>query len=1119
MANDKVKIINELFCSILKIENCKNEDSFIELGGGSFEFTKLQMQLKKQLGKKISLKELYRNSSVNEIVALFEEDTKEMKEMVHQVTDMQKTVYVGRKNEVVLGGSASKAYFELECKEYDSQKFQETVDKIMVSQPSLRASYTEDGKCIIKNDVKNLVTEYDLRNYSEMEKQEKLEENRKKQYEVEFDVANPPLAAFAVSRLTDKEALIHITYDGLVSDGEGLDILINELDKVYGGCEPSIPCNFVDYYSFINEMKSSEDFEKDQAFWNEMVHNISHRPRIPIIRRPERVEKPSAVQIVREFSDEEYSSIESIARKNNLTVFSLLLTIFGKVLSLYSENHSFFINVPMSVRPEECRNIEKTLGLCSNFTFVHFDDTKNESIAETAIKTQETLFDCREHSNFLGTDILKLFQTKIGASIPAPITFTSTIGTGNNCNLKHFRKRYVRTYTSQNWIEALMTEMNGKKVFLMNYEPDLIPEVIAEGIADCFCETVQALNVDYNQVNLIRNINVSKNDYAVIKEKALLHNEDVNTSNSKIVGKAIQENLVKYADRKAIAWEDGVVTYDELKNQAESFLTVLIKECGKKPARIAVVMDKSPKQIVVSVACICAGISYMPLDTELPEESQIQCIENTKAEAVIVLGDYFDNLQSDCFKIIRAGDDLFTHKFEQSNFAGEIDSETEAVVINTSGTTGIPKSVSILNKGISNCIFNNESIMGMDYVPIALAVTSFCHDLSLYDIYGTIVAGGCVVVPSEAKKKEPSHWYELAMKYKVNFWNSVPAFLEMLILLGDTKSKEVIMQLKTIVMGGDWISINLAKKLMELSPDTNIFSVGGPTETTIWNIYHKIDESDTERDFIPYGKPFPETSYYNLNTQGALCPIGVPGVMYVSGTGVSAGYIGNEDETAFRYLEYNGERVYNTGDKGLYLENGELRILGRDDYQIKINGKRIELTGIENAVKSYDPISACVVFVDKTNEKLVAAYIADEEIDDSDLKRSLSNVLQPYMIPHKLIRVESFPVTGNGKINRKKVAEMLDEPAVVSFARTDDKKADNSDVLSQIVDACKEIFEDEDITAEDDFYGIGGDSIAAMKLAAWVKENYGVEIQVFDILNNPDLSEIAKLVEGCDEFE
>ncbi|MCR4955142.1 MAG: AMP-binding protein [Lachnospiraceae bacterium] len=1103
--------VKELFCTILKIKDCELDESFLELGGGSFEFTKLQMQIKKTMGKKISLKDLYKNCTVRKMAALFDDNEKEQSK-TYLMSDMLRTVYVGRKDEVVMGGHGSKAYFELECEDYDPVKFRNTVKKLVKAQPFFRASFGDDNKFSVCNDVEIKIKEYDLQGLSEKEAMEAVLKNREKQYQMEFDVTKAPLIAFAVSVLPSRKAIIHVTYDGVVSDGEGLEILIEEMENIYDGKEPSSCAKYEDYQAFLSELKNSEEYMEDEKYWEQFIDTVSVRPYIPLLMRPEKVTDTGTEQIVKTIPNELYETLATISKKHMVTPFALLLSVFGKVLSLYSKNHSFFLNVPMALRDDGVKNLEHTVGLFSNFTFVPIRDEEGATMEEMAQATQEALFDCREHGSYLGTDILKLFQKKIGADIPAPITFTSTIGAPVNEG-KHFKKQYVRTYTTQNFIEVLLTDLATKKVFLMNYEKNLISKDVAEGIAQCFMETLQKIAEKEDAICRMKTVEVSKKDQALIEEKAVL-DEKPETSEIKMISEVIKENFNKYSGHMAVSSMEESITYQELSCRANSFIASLENVVGHRPKRIALLMDKSVEQVVVSVACMCAGISYMPLETELPCQTWIQCLDQIEAEAVVVLGDHDVSRLPKKYKIMMLTEEVFLKETKKDFLTAHPSPEEEAVIINTSGTTGVPKSVSILHKSLANCLFYSFQRLEIDYTPVALAVTAFCHDMSLFDIYGSLYVGGSVVMPSEELKKEPKHWYQLMKDFRVNFWNSVPAFMEMLTLFDGEKVIAAMAELKTVVMGGDFVSTSLVKKIHEYNKEISVFSVGGPTETTLWNISHKVTKEEEEGEYIPYGTPFPNTSYYILNKQHDLCPVGVPGVMHVAGCCVSAGYLGNEKENQLRFTTYRGKRVYNTGDLGLYLPNGEIKILGRDDYQIKINGKRIELTGIENVMKTFDEIANCVVVKDEESGKLAAVYIGDEEINEKELKEKLAISLQSYMVPQKFLRVESFPITRNGKVDRKKIASLLQNHEKEAVKES---KKSAGGLTEKLVQALKEIFDDDDITAEDDFYSIGGDSISAMKLAAWIHENYGVEVQVFDILNNPDIAEIAGLIEEAME--
>ncbi len=1128
------KEIREIFLELLRLDTLDSDDvSFLELGGDSFEFTKLQMTIKKKYSEKIPLKTLYRNNSVNGIADILyaskskhDETEKDDSRQPLSITDMQKVVFVGRNESVTLGGTASKTYFELLCKEYDSEKFYQTAMKIVNMHTSTRMAYTNDNTCRVVDGYQLSIPEYDLRGLSRDKQEKQLAKARDRQFNLEFDVTTPPLIAFSVSILDEHNAVIHVSYDGLVSDGEGLEILISEIDKAYRGEELPQPCTFEEYYNYVSSLKKSDEYIEDEKYWRKMVNSVSHRPKLPMKVRPEVVKKASSEQIVKYFSMEEYKKLGEISKKTGVTLFAFLFTLFGKTLSLYSKNNSFFINVPMSVRPSECKNIENTIALCANFTFVHFDDSENLTISETAVKTQETLFDCHEHSAYIGTDVLKIFQERIGASIPAPITFTSTVDSDRSEDLQYFKKQYVRTHTSQNWIEVLLTKCDGKIAFLMNYEEDILSEDIANGIADCFVENVKRLIDNPDLVNSVRNFDVPKKDLEIIQSRVFFDKGEPYSFVS--LAEKLNENFRTCRDKTAIAWEDGQLTYGQVYEKAQSFLYNLKKASGGHlPKRVALFMEKSPEQVIVSVACVCAGVSYLPFETELPIETVMSCVAKVHAEAVVVSPKYQDLFEDKKINIIRSDETVFLVGTDENYFiqVDKIKPEDEILMINTSGTTGIPKSISIAQKGLSHCLINTPHLFGLPQNPVGIAVTSIAHDLSLFDTLGLLMYQGTVVVPTDKKRKEPSHWAELMEKYHVSVWNSVPAFMEMFTLVDKNVAEKAAKNLKTVMLGGDWVRPVLVRKIQEIAPNASVISIGGPSETTLWNIYHKVKKDDLEAELIPYGKPFPNTSYNILNHQMALCPIGVTGKMYVSGISVSNGYIGNDEENEKRFTEYEGKRVYDTGDIGKYLPDGQIRIMGRDDFQVKINGKRIELVGIENAITLYDPIlSACVVVNEKTN-KLWGFYSSDIEIDEGKLREHLKQSLQDYMIPSNFVRVSEIPLTLNGKVNRKKLQQLTDsfkksdefeenisEKTEALNTETKDALTEN-DIEQRLLSACREIMDDDDIDIEDDFYSMGGDSIAAMKLSAWIKQEYCVDVAVYEILNSPNISDWAALIE------
>ena len=435
--------------------------------------------------------------------------------------------------------------------------------------------------------------------------------------------------------------------------------------------------------------------------------------------------------------------------------------------------------------------------------------------------------------------------------------------------------------------------------------------------------------------------------------------------------------------------------------------------------------------------------------------------------------------------------------------------EEVLVIINTSGTTGEPKSAAIPSVGVVNCLLESQRRFSLTDSDRCIAVTNYCHDMALFDLYGMIACGGSVVYPDGDKGKEPAHWAALMERYQVTFWNSVPAFMEML-AAEECNLTKALTSLRTVVMGGDFLPVSLVKQLKGEKPTLCVHSVGGPTETTIWNISHEITADDLGLDVIPYGKPFPNTTYFICNAAGQPAPMGVIGEMCVAGVGVSAGYLGMPEKTAQAFPQWNHRRVYCTGDFGYFRANGDLMILGRRDGQVKINGKRIELPGIEAVLRAQPETNQVVVVKSAQNKKLTAFYTG-AALEEDAWRAFAQERLPSYMVPSRFVWLEQLPLTRNGKVDRKGLTQYQLTPAG-QLAQAIEPTGHQT-VTAQLIDLCRQLFPDEDIDENLNYYVIGGDSIQAIKLLSLIKRTFDVTLSAYDILEAPFLQEWAALIQ------
>ena len=651
-----------------------------------------------------------------------------------------------------------------------------------------------------------------------------------------------------------------------------------------------------------------------------------------------------------------------------------------------------------------------------------------------------------------------------------------------------FTRRFVRTQTAQVWLELLLLRCGDTVTLEAAYQPDVFPAAVVEQI-------LRAVVADMER--LVYPITPAPEPVVQPKLPSLTD--------------LLSERFSTYRDHPFLLWSKGQLTYGETDAMATQ-LCQRLRESNLTPGdRVGILLPKSPLQAIASLAATKAGVAFLPLDLEYPAEMLSAIARRAELSLIVTEPALTERVTScgvPCLTVEEGWLDAVPP--QATVFQGyQWQPEDVLVIINTSGTTGEPKSAAIPSAGVVNCLLESQKRFSLTDTDRCIAITNYCHDMALFDLYGMIACGGSVVYPDGDKGKEPAHWAALMERYQVTFWNSVPAFMEML-AAEETNLTKALTSLRTVVMGGDFLPVSLVKQLKTEKPTLRVHSVGGPTETTIWNISHEITADDLGLDVIPYGNPFPNTTYFIRNAAGQPAPMGVIGEMCVAGVGVSAGYLGMPEKTAQAFPQWNQRRVYRTGDFGYFRADGNLMILGRRDGQVKINGKRIELPGIEAVLRAQPETNQVVVVKSAQNKKLTAFYTGTA-LEEDAWRTFAQERLPSYMVPSRFIWLEQLPLTRNGKVDRKGLTQYQLTPAGQPTQATE--PTGRQTVTEQLIDLCRQLFPDEEIDENLNYYVIGGDSIQAIKLLSLIKRTFDVTLSAYDILEAPFLQEWAALIE------
>lgn len=574
-------------------------------------------------------------------------------------------------------------------------------------------------------------------------------------------------------------------------------------------------------------------------------------------------------------------------------------------------------------------------------------------------------------------------------------------------------------------------------------------------------------------------------------------------------------------DKIALIADNGTVSYGELNRRANLFAKQLMKIEGNN-GLFGVYMTPSSELIITLMAILKAGAAYVPINIHDPLDRAQMVVKNANIKLVITdktLRKRIDKIDvtivcaEDLETITSEKDDLNVKKVGAT-------SEDLAYIIFTSGSTGIPKGVMVRHKPVINLIEWAKKEYNFGENDRVISVNPINFDLSVFDIFGMLSYGSSIRIISEEDRHNSFRLIEIMRDEDITFWNSAPAYLQMIVPFFKTKNLTNA-KLRLVFLSGDWIPLRLPTKMKETFPSADVISLGGATEATVWSNYFKIEEVKPEYRSIPYGKPIQNARYYILDDELQPCDIGVEGNLFIGGECLSDGYINNQELTRERFVndpfhEKSGMIMYNTGDLASYFPDGNIEFLGRSDHQVKISGYRIELGEVEAALEKCglkEPV--VVVRSDDIGNKRLVGYVLDEHtgVISDDITEKVKELLPEYMVPTNIYSLKQIPITQNGKVDRKKLIEgsideilngnisaanmQQNESAIEIIGRESEEfvKVSGEMIGKLLCEIIQDILgSNEEIKMDTNLGHIGFGSLQYTLLSAQIAERVGIEI-------------------------
>ncbi|MCT7982347.1 amino acid adenylation domain-containing protein [Laspinema sp. A4] len=433
-------------------------------------------------------------------------------------------------------------------------------------------------------------------------------------------------------------------------------------------------------------------------------------------------------------------------------------------------------------------------------------------------------------------------------------------------------------------------------------------------------------------------------------------------------------------DATAIVCAGASLTYETLNHRANQ-LAHYLKSLGVGPeVLVAICLDRSLEMAVALLAILKAGGAYVPLDPHYPRDRLAFMVEHSQARFLLTdrpLGDSLPPHQAQVIDLEQEWAKITT--FSDQNPVSAVKPDHLAYIIYTSGSTGQPKGVAVEHGAVLNTLVDINDRFKIGPGDRVLAVSSLCFDLSVYDIFGLLIAGGTVVMPNPSPTPDPHHWAAVMVQQQITVWNSAPALIQMLIDATLGQPDPLPASLRVVLLSGDWIPLSLPEQIKALVSGVQVIGLGGATEASIWSILYPIKTIDPSWKSIPYGQAMRNQRFYVLDETLQPCPEGVPGQLYIGGVGLARCYWRDEAKTQSRFITHpqTSERLYCTGDLGSYRSDGNIEFIGRIDNQVKIRGFRIELGEVEAVLNQHPDVRQAVVIdrEDVRGSKRLVAYI------------------------------------------------------------------------------------------------------------------------------------------------
>ncbi|SIT65550.1 amino acid adenylation domain-containing protein [Burkholderia sp. b14] len=1114
-----------IWAELLGVERVGRHDSFFALGGHSLLAVRLMNRVR-GLGADVPLATLFATPTLAAFAAALEAHWQQGTEARPEITP------VSREGRLPLSFAQQRLWFlaQLEgvSESYhmplalrvrgplDRAAWQQALDALFARHEALRSTFVSvDGQPQVRLLPAHTgvpLRWHDLRGVPDAQVQ--LARLRHEAAHAPLDLARGPLIHACGIQVADDEHVVLLTQHHIVSDGWSLGVLAREFSALYAASTagqvdplPPLAIQYPDYAAWQRQWLSDERLQAQSDYWRATLADAPVLLELPTDRPRPAQQSFAGAHVPVQIDASTTQALKRLSAEHGTTLFMTVLAAWSAVLARLSGQDDVVIGTPSANRGHAA--IEPLIGFFVNTLALRVDVSGEPDTAQLLARVRRTMLDAQAHQDLPFEQVVEIVQPP--RQLNHTPLFQVMFAWQNNEPGKWRLPGLTATPAELEYdvvkfdIELNLSEAGDEIIGSLAYATALFERSTIER------------HVGYLQAMLRAMVACPQQPVATLEllspaERQLLLQTWNATQQAypkhRCVHQLFEAQVERTPETTALVFEDQTLSYAQLNAQANRFAHQLI-ELGVKPdTRVAICVQRSPALVVGLLAILKAGGAYVPLDPSYPGERLAHILAD--AAPSIVLADAAGRAAlgeaalAECTVLDPAT--LPALPDTNPSVAG-LTARHLAYVIYTSGSTGTPKGVMVPHHAIARLVINNGYVDIRAGDRVAFAANP-AFDASTFEVWAPLLNGATVVVIDHDTVLMPAAFAHTLREQRISIlWLTVGLFNQMV-----TQVDTAFSQLKALIVGGDVLDARWVAQVMRESPPEQLINGYGPTESTTFATTYKITSVPETNASIPIGRPIANTRVYLLDAHGQPVPLGAVGELYIGGAGVARGYLNRPELTAERFVpdpfsDEAGARLYKTGDLARYRPDGNLEFVGRNDEQVKIRGFRIEPGEIEACLTAHPQVrDAVVIATGEGSAKRLVAYVQAEANEQlaSTLRAQVAASLPEYMVPSAFVRLDAWPLTPNGKLDRR----ALPEPDADALAHQA-YEAPQGELETTLATIWAELLGAERVGRHDSFFALGGHSLLAVRLIEHLRRR-GVGLSVRALFDTPVLSALAQ---------